>query len=758
MSAEQNIIAALRLASCGIAIFPCSTDKRPRPGIAWRSSGVATTDEIKIRGWWTRWPDSIPAFELGRHGLIAIDCDRHGGPDGVAGFYALAAGNGDDPRDWPTVETPSTGRHVFFANPDGLTNRKGALPDGIDVRGSGGYVVAEGATLPDGRGYVVPDGLSGLCDAMEAGAVPNLPPWLAEILVSEKVERTALPSSSQATILPAPTNIGARERAAYEAALSAERNAVASAGKGNRNNTLNTAAFNLGQIVGAGWCSRGEVETALYDAAIASGLGAIEARKTIASGIASGMGKPRPALSDRSAPDTFNPAGPQLMREVINPATGEVTQVPDDHDDDDDDEGEAQAIDEGLTRVGGVLGELVDFICASALYPNRRLALGAALTICGTLLGRKMATPTQSGLHLYVIATFPTGGGKQHQLDAIDRIFRALKLDRHIGPSQFMSMSALVKHVHASPLSISPQDEFGAVLKKLAHPRASSHEQGISAVLRGLWGLSFSTYKTPAYATASSVDIRSPALSIYGPTTPDELYEALRGKDVVNGFLNRFLVIDGGERTPKAIPTQSLRSIPASLRNRLYSLYSLGLGREGDMGEADKNGGNDPDPVCVPFADEAARLSFEQLVTSVIDRMDRDKEAEPFLPRVAENALRCATILACTERPDRPAVTLANMQWGAALAWQSADKLISDAARYMVDPLGAADFERKIMTIIKSQPNGVITLRNLHRKMQRHFRYSSDLKNALDSLTKSRLLIGKVQPVNGGERITYRIA
>jgi hypothetical protein len=183
---NQNLSAALALRDHGIAIFPVDPEKKPRPGVRWRDD--ATTDAARIWSWWRRWPDSMPAFEPGRHGLLAVDCDRKPGrPDGVAGFEMLAVAHSADPREWPTIETPSGGRHVFFAQGDrGLTNRRGSLPAGIDIRGSGGYVVAEGSIRPDGTDYHALPGCDGLLTAIDAQAMPDLPDWLLELLERSK--------------------------------------------------------------------------------------------------------------------------------------------------------------------------------------------------------------------------------------------------------------------------------------------------------------------------------------------------------------------------------------------------------------------------------------------------------------------------------------------------------------------------------------------------------------------------------------------
>ena len=74
------------------------------------------------------------------------------------------------------------------------------------------------------------------------------------------------------------------------------------------------------------------------------------------------------------------------------------------------------------TSVPGLVGELVDWITATSRRPNRVLALGAAVTVVGTLIGRRAAGPTRSATHLYAVGIAPTGSGKQHLLDSIIRL------------------------------------------------------------------------------------------------------------------------------------------------------------------------------------------------------------------------------------------------------------------------------------------------------------------------------------------------
>src|SRR5262249_10706711 len=178
-----NLAAALSLAAAGLPIFPAGPDKRPLLA-GWQEK--ASTEEEQIRQWWDSYPAALPAIVVGRAGLVVIDCDRHpGGNDGIKAFNELVSANSAKLANVPPMtRTARGGAHLFFRQPSGepLGNGRGELPDGIDVRGVGGFVIAPGAVLPDGKRWQSVNGRPLLADAFKAGTIPALPQWLANII------------------------------------------------------------------------------------------------------------------------------------------------------------------------------------------------------------------------------------------------------------------------------------------------------------------------------------------------------------------------------------------------------------------------------------------------------------------------------------------------------------------------------------------------------------------------------------------------
>lgn len=104
----------------------------------------ATTDPDVIAHWWERTPQANIGIPTG----VVFDVIDVDGPEG---FRSLAHLGGYPDGMIARVVTPR-GTHLYTQpNPD---RRNGtAIMPGIDVRGTGGYVVAPPSRLDDGRAY-----------------------------------------------------------------------------------------------------------------------------------------------------------------------------------------------------------------------------------------------------------------------------------------------------------------------------------------------------------------------------------------------------------------------------------------------------------------------------------------------------------------------------------------------------------------------------------------------------------------------------
>jgi len=286
--------SALAAALRGWHVFPCAADGK-RPALRGNWQDLATTDPGQIRDWWNRAPYNI-GIACGPSGLVVIDLDmpHDEAADEEAADGALFPLTGADilsglarrhgeryPGGTYIVDTPSGGCHLYFsvagdtAGDARVRNSAGAVGPHIDVRADGGYVVGAASRI-GGRAYT----------ARGRRAPAPLPSWLAR-LVRDSYEPPAVPQQRL------PVADRAQGRAYAIAALRAETERVAAARPGTRNDTLNRAAFSLGQLVAAGLIPPIPVITSLIDAARYAGLPEDEAIRTVRSGLDAGARKPR---------------------------------------------------------------------------------------------------------------------------------------------------------------------------------------------------------------------------------------------------------------------------------------------------------------------------------------------------------------------------------------------------------------------------------------------------------------------------------
>src|SRR6516162_9760263 len=259
--------AALEYSRRGIPVFPCNPlDKRP---LTPRGFKNATRDETQIRAWWQKWPDAMigaPTGPTSGMWVVDLDLDLAKKIDGKATLDQLIAQRGPIPDTLQTI-TPRGGQHLIFNwdNNTEIRNSAGKIGPGIDVRAHGGYICLPPSKSAGGGEYR-------WVSNSVAQAAPA-PSWLITLAKATKAKAWA------------------------KAALERECKAVASAQPGTRNTTLNTAAFNLFQIVGGGGLDEQEVRDRLFEAAEACGLvaddGAPSVWATINSAAQAGKAQPR---------------------------------------------------------------------------------------------------------------------------------------------------------------------------------------------------------------------------------------------------------------------------------------------------------------------------------------------------------------------------------------------------------------------------------------------------------------------------------
>ncbi|MCJ2084316.1 bifunctional DNA primase/polymerase [Methylobacterium sp. J-090] len=152
--------------------------KHPMAKLAPRGLTNATNHEHIIRHWFTVAPFANIGLATGR--VVVLDVDpRHGGDESL---QALEAEHGPLPHTCRAL-TGGGGEHILFRPPDGLEIRNsagdhGGLAPGLDIRGTGGYIVAPPSLHASGRSYEW-----SVDHHPDEAPTAEMPPWMVQALV-----------------------------------------------------------------------------------------------------------------------------------------------------------------------------------------------------------------------------------------------------------------------------------------------------------------------------------------------------------------------------------------------------------------------------------------------------------------------------------------------------------------------------------------------------------------------------------------------
>lgn len=253
---------ALAYAKRGWSVFPLQPRSKI-PAVLWLQFNREAPTEDMIRRWWSDCPIYNIAIVTGAiSGIFVVDCDN----------AQMVEGHESLPDYVPTLSSKTAhGRHFIYQHPGHRVRNQ--VGNGIDIRGDNGYIVTPPSIHPSGAQY-----------RWIKAPVQTAPRAIRELIA---------PPARQQRINPAGGTGSGKSGTWARVILEREVQAVALASKGLRNNALNRAAYNMGQLIGDGLITRGVVENALMLAGEDAGLGLTEICKTLKSGLDAGISNPR---------------------------------------------------------------------------------------------------------------------------------------------------------------------------------------------------------------------------------------------------------------------------------------------------------------------------------------------------------------------------------------------------------------------------------------------------------------------------------
>jgi hypothetical protein len=342
---------------------------------------------------------------------------------------------------------------------------------------------------------------------------------------------------------------------------------------------------------------------------------------------------------------------------------------------------------ERLTYPRGLLGHAVQYIYDTARYPDRWLALAGALCALGKGIDRKVLGPSDNSIILYLLILAESGAGKQHILNCIRMLLRAMGEEAAYAAGGIASVQSIEQTVEALPSALVVIDEYGSFLTRISSKGQTGNVSEIPSTLQTLWGWPPQLeWQGSMKVGKEVVPVYGPAFAIFGSGTERAFFLALKRKEVASGFVNRHLLFNVGRGGKRADRKYHWRNCPGWLAAALKEVApTLNLidTRERKIGDYLVRVHDHRQIGWGPGAEDFFE-GFEDEIRDMPSLEDRDLAI-----RAPEIALRLATIVAAYRGSG--VVEIEDLKWSIALGRQSTTQLQRGVKKHMLDEMEQAD-------------------------------------------------------------------
>jgi len=738
---KTNKEYALQYAQLGWHVIPLKpNEKRPLPG----GHGVhdATTNTEQIKEWWDQHPDAGIGIAMGEiSGVFAVDIDPRNGGD--KSLEQLIAENTELP-DTVMALTGGNGEHYLYEYPNSVEITKQVLMDGIDIISNNAYIVVEPSIHPSGNAYT----WEGSSDPLEGIQPTAAPQWLLDKLVNKCLTSAANdPDHSAAND---PVHSSATPIINSEDKINNTQIKLVGIGFIDKDQVkeLRAALGYLDSDPREMWLNVG---MALHSTSAPNAFGIwSEWSQGSDKYDAAGQKKTWNSFSDGYSEyeDTIHIGSVfhwAAEAGYANNGTIEAQARPKELKLANYEEDVFEAIPHTLLKPPGIMGEMINYIVATAPKPQPVFALTASICMMGSVLARKVATQTGLRTNMYMISVGDSGCGKDHPRLAVKKMLLAANAGHLLASEEIASAQALLNSARINPGGVHQLDEWGHWLKAMQNQNSGSHLTLIPSIMMKLFSSTDSIHTGTVYANSNerpTEPIPYPCIGIHGTTTPETLYPALKSRDILDGFLNRILVLSSEDDPEQRIEGLDV-AIPASILHWIGMVIKMSGDDLEDNGAGDMKGLNPATPFITQMDNTALKIFKEYL--KQIDEYKAELKgtgAELLWVRAWEHAAKLALIVACGCVSDICLAVIKedHAKWAIAFTNYS----IKNTGKKVILKVADSAFEGMCKDcyaeILKTEARG-LTDREMGRKVSAFRKLNpQERKNVMDSLTGAGMI------------------
>ena len=416
----------------------------------------------------------------------------------------------------------------------------------------------------------------------------------------------------------------------------------------------------------------------------------------------------------------------------------------------------------GLYSPPGIIKDIYEYSEQIAQISQPALSLQSALGVGSVAAGRMYKSDMNNFSSLYFMCIAKSGQGKENTKTVIESVLdNSGHMDLMAGDG-YTSSGAVYSLLRHKPTHITVMDEFGKRLESIAKSSNSNKEDALQALMEA-WGRCHGTIRPDNYSLmnmsskqqqeAMDRSTIKPAITLMGMSVPKNFYGALSTGRIVDGFLNRFIVVESklprvvGKMVPFREPSHAICEWVRKMRETKNEMEEL----------AKNNSELDFKQRVLTFDNESKDL-LTKLAYKLIEEQDAlEKDGlEVLLSRTREKAMRLALICALADNHNTNVIRSDITKWAIDYVYYY-DQLLVDNCE---DKVAGSETEGKIkqvLSFIRSQGDIGISKRDIDRREIFRSMKSYEVKEIIERLKNSGEIQEKDVKVKATGRPTKRI-
>ena len=290
-----------------------------------------------------------------------------------------------------------------------------------------------------------------------------------------------------------------------------------------------------------------------------------------------------------------------------------------------------------LLKPVGLIGEIAKYTESVMMRKQPIYAVASALIILATLTrGKYLVEALRTPLSCYFMLVGGSTVGKDIPRTVAMELLRGADMMENVlstvasGPALLATLSRLdTRDVDlGNPTLLLLLDELGRVL---AQAKGNQHASSFATDLMQLFGKGNTVYGGKTYTDEKKdiPPIDNPFVNVMATTTPETLTDAMSSKEVIDGYLNRFMLVMATDDCPPMAMRIQTSKPPQQLTDALNEIALLGA---------------ESGTIYIPYAPGVVKIL--EKFSAVCDSVSNTDKIGGLLGRAFQNSVAIAGILA----------------------------------------------------------------------------------------------------------------